>query len=155
MLCPCLTRPLPELQAPIPNAQIFVSDGPEFESDVGQGLDEHANIILYEPERVVLDTHLDADGYVVLTDAWDPNWTVLVDDLPATITRADVIFRAVQVSEGTHRIEFLYRPRSFYIGLLLSAVGIGILGIILLATVLLRMGQPPHSTTTSLGSTNC
>lgn len=131
-----------QLQAPIPNAQIFVSDGPEFDSDLGQGLDEHADISLYEPERVILDTHLDSDGYVVLTDAWDPGWIALVDGVPAPITRADVIFRAVQLPEGSHRVEFLYRPRSFYIGLLLSGIGIAILAIALLVTVLVRAGRP-------------
>jgi hypothetical protein len=128
-----------QLHSPLPNAEIYVSDGPEFESDTGQGLDERANIILYEPERVVIDTKLDADGYLVLNDAWDPGWVAVVDGAPAPIERADVIFRAVLLSEGTHRVEFLYRPRAFYLGLLLSGISLALLGIIVLAAVLRRM----------------
>lgn len=132
-----------QLHSPLPNAEIYIADGPEFDSDMGEGLDEHADIILYEPERVVIDTKLSADGYLVLTDAWDPGWTVLVDDRPATMTRADVIFRAVLLSEGSHRVEFLYRPRAFYLGLILSGMGIAVLGIAMLGVVLFRLGRKP------------
>lgn len=130
-----------QLHSPEPNAEIYVAEGPEFDSDIGQGFDERASIILYEPERVVVDTHLDSEGYLVLTDAWEANWSVLVDGVPASMTRADVIFRAVHLDGGSHRVEFLYRPRAFYIGLLLSGVGIALLGIAVLATVLIRLGQ--------------
>lgn len=132
-----------QLQSPQPNAEIYVADGPEFESDVGQGFNEGANIVLYEPERVIVETNLDSEGYLVLTDAWDPDWTALVDGVPAPMTRADVIFRAVWLASGSHRVEFVYRPRAFYIGLILSGVGIASLGIALLATVLVRMGRNP------------
>ncbi len=128
-----------QLESPEPNAEIYVADGPEFETDVGQGFNERADIVLYEPERVVVDTRLDSDGYLVLTDAWDPDWTVLVDGAPAQMTRADVIFRAVLLNAGSHRVEFLYRPRLFYIGLILSGVGVALLGIAMLVTLLVRV----------------
>jgi len=130
-----------QLRSPLPNAEIYVAEGPEFETDVGQGFNERADIILYEPERVVIDAKLDSEGYLVLADAWDAGWTVLVDGAPAPMTRADVIFRAVLLQEGSHRVEFLYRPRAFYIGLILSGVGIAGLGIVLVTTVLLRVGR--------------
>lgn len=130
-----------QLHLQVPNAEIFVAEGPEFDTDIGQGLTEGADIVLYEPERVVIEARLDTDGYVVLTDAWDPGWTVLVDGAPAAMTRADVIFRAVVLPAGTHRVEFLYRPLSFYVGLILSGVGIALVAIVLLVSVLVRMGR--------------
>jgi uncharacterized membrane protein YfhO len=131
-----------QLRSPQPNAEIYVAEGPEFETDIGQGVNERADIVLYEPERVVIDTRLDGEGYLVLTDAWDPGWTVMVDGAPAALTRADVIFRAVLLPEGSHRVEFLYRPRAFYVGLILSGVGVALLAIALLASILLRRGLP-------------
>jgi hypothetical protein len=128
-----------QLRSPQPNAEIYVAEGPEFDTDVGQGFNEKAEIVVYEPERVVIDTVLDSEGYLVLTDAWDPGWTVLVDGKPAQLTRADVIFRAVLLPQGTHRVEFLYRPRSLYFGLILSGIGVALLGIGLLASLLLRV----------------
>ncbi|TAH51858.1 MAG: hypothetical protein EYC68_08740 [Chloroflexota bacterium] len=136
-----------QLRSPAPSAEIFVAEGPEFDTDIGQGLSERADIVLDEPERVVIETHLDSEGYLVLTDAWDPEWIALVDGKPMPIARADVIFRAVLLTEGTHRVEFLYRPRAFYIGLILSGVGIALLGIALLATVLVHIRQSDHPPT--------
>lgn len=128
-----------QLRSAQPNAEIYVSEGPEFYTDVGQGFNESARIAVYEPERVVIDTELDSDGYLVLTDAWDPGWVALVDGLPAPIVRADVIFRAVLLNAGAHRVEFLYRPRAFYGGLLLSGIGVALLGIVVLGAVFLRL----------------
>lgn len=141
-----------QMRSPEPNAEIYIADGPEFETDVGQGLGEQAEIVLYEPERVVVETKLDSEGYLVLTDAWDPGWSVLVDGAPASITRADVIFRAVLLEEGSHRVEFLYRPRAFYIGLILSGIGIALLGIVMLATILLRIPRGKDSGTRTAGA---
>jgi hypothetical protein len=129
-----------QLRSPEPNAEIYVAEGPGFETDVGQGLNERADIVLYTPERVVIDARLASEGYLVLTDAWDPGWTALVDGMPATTIRADVIFRAVLLPEGTHRVEFLYRPRAFYTGLVLSGVGVALTAIVLLG-YLLVMGK--------------
>jgi hypothetical protein len=131
-----------QLRSPQPSAEIFVSDGPELETDVGQGVNETARILTYEPERVVIDAQLDAEGYLVLTDAWDPGWTVVVDGAAAPIVRADVIFRAVYLEAGAHRVEFLYRPRAFYVGLVLSGIGLALLGIAILGTVLWRVRPP-------------
>lgn len=130
-----------QLRSPEPNAEIYVAEGPEFETDVGQGFNERAEIVLYEHERVVIETKLESGGYLVLADAWDPGWVALIDGVAAPITRADVILRAVLLPEGSHRVEFLYRPRSFYVGLVLSGVGVALLGIACLATVLVRMGR--------------
>src|SRR5581483_9738799 len=128
-----------QLHSPQPNAEIYIAEGDEFETDIGQGFGESANIVSYEPERVVIDAKADSDGYLVLTDAWDPGWTALVDDAPTPITRADVIFRAVRLGAGQHRVEFEYRPRSFYFGLLISGIALALLGVATTATVLYRL----------------
>ncbi len=128
-----------QLQSPHPNAEIYVSEGPEFDTDVGQGFNEAARIATYEPERVVVDAQLDSEGYLVLADAWDPGWIALVDGAPAPIARADVIFRAVLLEQGAHRVEFLYQPRAFYIGVLLSGIGVALGGIVVLGVILRRL----------------
>ena len=59
-------------------------------------------------------------GYLVLTDAYYPGWTATVDGQPAEIERADIMFRAVKVPAGQHRVELRYQPQSFSLGLLIS-----------------------------------
>jgi len=81
-----------------------------------------ANIIGYEPERVVVETSGGGDGWLVLTDAWYPGWRATVDGVPVEIMRADVLFRGVQVPAGQHRVEFTYAPTSFLVGVGMSVI---------------------------------
>lgn len=118
------------LQAPDYSGELYLADGQGLVEDAGQGLDESVTIATYEPENVVLDVRARADGYVVLTDAWDPGWIALVDGQSAPVQRADLILRAVRVGAGTHRIEFLYRPTSLYVGAIVSGISLAVLGIV-------------------------
>ncbi|CAG0928335.1 hypothetical protein TFLX_00854 [Thermoflexales bacterium] len=79
-----------------------------------------AQPVTYEPEHVMIDVNASRDGYLVLTDAYYPGWTATVDGQPADIERADLMFRAVKVSAGQHRVEFCYQPQSFAIGAVIS-----------------------------------
>ncbi|MFQ6100908.1 MAG: YfhO family protein [Anaerolineae bacterium] len=81
---------------------------------------EQARIVRYEPERVVIEKDTSADGFLVLTDTYAPGWQVQVDGQPAELYIADYAFRAVRVPAGRHRVEFVYAPSSFAIGVALS-----------------------------------
>ena len=63
----------------------------------------------------------DGGGYLVLLDSFDPNWVAEVDGAPAPILRADGLFRAVHLRPGAHDVNFVYRPRRFWIGAAVSA----------------------------------
>ena len=74
------------------------------------------------PNRVSVGVDTPEEGYVVLADTWYPGWRATLDDQPVEIIRADYLFRAVQVPAGMHKIEFVYRPVSFQIGLAVSVI---------------------------------
>jgi hypothetical protein len=59
-----------------------------------------AEIVTYEPERVVVETNSPRDGFLVLSDTFRPGWTALVDGAPAPIWRAQTAFREVRVPSG-------------------------------------------------------
>ena len=82
------------------------------------------------PERVEIEVDAEAAGYLVLTDAWYPGWEATVDGEPATIHRADLLFRAVAVDAGSHRIVFTFRPASVRIGAGVSLAGLAALAVI-------------------------
>ena len=91
-----------------------------------------ATITVDEPERVAVEVRSNGDGYLVLTDTHYPGWEAFVDGDPASIERANYLFRAVRVPAGESLVEFVYRPASLRNGLRLA-----ILGAVLLAGTLL------------------
>ena len=81
-------------------------------------------ILSYAPERVLIRTRSEDPGCLVLTDAFYPGWQATVDGAPVPIFRADPYFRAVSLEAGQHRVEFIYRPLSFRLGIALSGLSL-------------------------------
>ncbi|MGE0626831.1 MAG: hypothetical protein AB7O43_03340 [Hyphomicrobiaceae bacterium] len=64
----------------------------------------------YHNTEVVIDVDSPDGGFVVLNDVWQPWWFGDIDGRPAPVLRANVIFRAVEVARGRHRVRFSFRP---------------------------------------------
>ena len=97
-------------------AQVVVLNGTQ--ANIGQisSLPSKINWVSHQPERVVIETESESAGWLVLTDAWYPGWRATVDGVPVEIARADVLFRAVPVPAGRHRVEFVFAPVSLWTG---------------------------------------
>ena len=94
-----------------PAAQAIIAGaGDDFR---GGGSANTVTIRSYTPERIEIAVETDADGYLVLTDAYYPGWTATVDGTPVEIERADVLFRAVRVPAGASEIIFTYQPAGY------------------------------------------
>jgi hypothetical protein len=93
----------------------------------------HAEIVAYAANRVTIETTAPDGGFLVLTDQYYPGWRAFVDGSPLPIYRTDYLFRGVRIPPGTHRVEFTYRPTSFYLGALASTVGVAAIGLVLVA----------------------
>jgi len=83
-----------------------------------------ARITSYATDSVTVRTSAAGPAFLLLSDSYDPGWRARVDGRPAELLRADHAFRAVRLPAGEHFVDFLYRPASFILGLLLSALGI-------------------------------
>jgi hypothetical protein len=81
-------------------------------------------IVEYQPERVVLEATTADDAFLVLTDQFYPGWVARVDGVETPIHRTNFLFRGVALGAGRHRVEFVYRPRSFTLGLAGTAAGL-------------------------------
>jgi len=92
---------------------------------------QNTEIIRYEPNKVVIDVDASSDGFLFLSDTYYPGWKAYLDGKETKIYRANYYFRAVQVKEGKHRVEFSYFPKTFIIGL----IGTGIFGIIIILLI--------------------
>ena len=73
-----------------------------------------------------LSTQTKSDGNSVLITnlQFYPGWKVLVDKKPAPALRVNHTFLGTQIPPGEHQIEFKYSPRSFWLGLFISACSI-------------------------------
>jgi hypothetical protein len=120
-----------------PAGEVILAEGDELAAASGQSA---AEIVAYEPERVEIQTSLDAPGYLVLTDAYYPGWTVEVDGRPVQLLRADLYFRAVALDAGDHHVVFRFQPASVRWGLITSLIaGLGlVLGV---AVAALHIGR--------------
>lgn len=83
-----------------------------------------ARILALAPDAIEVETEAAADGYLVVTDGFAPGWWATVDGRPTPILRANVVFRAVRVAAGRHRIVMRYRPAAIPIGVGLSLLGL-------------------------------
>jgi hypothetical protein len=64
----------------------------------------------YTNTEVVIDVDSEAGGMLVLNDVWHPWWRAEVDGAPTEIFKANVLFRAVPVEPGQHRVRFSFHP---------------------------------------------
>jgi hypothetical protein len=101
---------------------------------------ERVTVTRYDPHRVELSASLKTPGLVILADVDYPGWRLTLDGEPAEILRTNRLMRGALVSAGTHRLVYTYEPRSFRIGMVLSA-----LGLVALALFFLRPNQRPRA----------
>jgi hypothetical protein len=90
--------------------------------DCPAGKGGEAKITDYRPNQVTITTQSDAPGILVLTDSYEPNWTVTVDGAPAQLVRVYTALRGICVPAGAHEVVFRYEPGAFQIGVIISVI---------------------------------
>ncbi|MGA9349137.1 MAG: YfhO family protein, partial [Anaerolineae bacterium] len=103
-----------------PEKEAILAPGGQEVSPLHANGEDMVELLSYEPERIVISANLAEEGYLVLTDAYYPGWRALIDGLETPIYRADLLFRAVYLPAGQHRVEFIYDPLSFKLGAAIS-----------------------------------
>ncbi len=99
----------------------------------------------YEHDHVVLKASMMSDGFVVLSDREYPGWQATVDGNKTEILRANHIFRAVYVPQGTHTIEYQFRPSKIWAFISLIAVLL-IISLLIFDFAVSRKGLEPPPT---------
>jgi len=84
-------------------------------------------IVEYSPNRVTIKATLFEDGYLVLGDTFYPGWNAYIDGKKSRVLKTDYILRSVFLEKGDHIVKFVYEPRSFTIGMIITLTSIIIL----------------------------
>jgi len=85
----------------------------------------------YSPNRVELRAARGPAALAVLTDVAYPGWRAYVDGVRRKVLTANYVLRAVALPPEAERVEFIYAPASFRIGLataLAALLGLAALG---------------------------
>lgn len=84
------------------------------------------------PNEVHLQAIMENAGFVVLSDAYHPDWKVYINGQTSKIFQTNHLVRSVFVPAGRHEIKFIFIPISFYAGMIVSFLSLAL--IILLLT---------------------
>ena len=84
-------------------------------------------IIEYSPNRVTIKTTLQDDGYLVLGDTFYPGWNAYMDGRKSKILKTNYVMRSVFLEKGEHIVKFVYEPKSFTIGMIITLASVVIL----------------------------
>jgi hypothetical protein len=69
-----------------------------------------ARIRRYGNTEIDIEADAPDGGFLVLNDVWHPWWRAELDGHPTEILKANVLFRAVEVGPGVHRVHFAFEP---------------------------------------------
>jgi hypothetical protein len=83
-----------------------------------------ASIVKYQSRRVEIEADAGTTSLLMLTDSNYPGWYATVNGQVAPIVSANYLFRGVVVPPGKSKVEFVYEPRSFWLGAALSLVAL-------------------------------
>lgn len=80
-------------------------------------------VIKYSPTEVVLENSRKQKGLLFLSDIDYPGWTVYVDGKKEKIYKTNLVGRGVFLKKGAKTIRFVFYPKRFYAGLVLTFIG--------------------------------
>jgi hypothetical protein len=106
-------------------------------SSAPSGFPGTAEILRRRADALELEVDASTPAALVLVEAFGPGWRASVDGQPVEVLKANLLFRAVRVPSGRHRVAFRYRPPSALRGGVLSLAG-------LLASLVVWRAQGPR-----------
>lgn len=71
-----------------------------------------------EPENIY------GNNFIFASETWYPGWKAFVDGVETKIYKANYAFRAVLIPGSESKVEFVYKPDSFYNGIIVSALSL-------------------------------
>jgi uncharacterized membrane protein YfhO len=86
-------------------------------------------------QRMMYQVPPDASGWLVVSEAYHPDWTVTIDGKPGQTTRAEAALLGTYVPAGSHEVIFRFRAPVWYS----LCLGLGVLSWIMALAALLYL----------------
>ena len=97
------------------------------ESQPQSQTERRAEVTRNEPNRVEVKTESTSPALLVLSANHYPGWRAYVDGQAVETIRVNYNQRSVALPAGNHQVEFVYRPKSVLVGLVISMLTLGLL----------------------------
>lgn len=126
-----------------PRTEAVIAAAASYQAPAAATATESATVLAYEAERVVVQAVVASDGLLVLADTFYPGWQATVDGAPTPILRANLLFRAVALTPGSHEVIFTYQPTRWRTGAAISLLTLlGLLAIVAATQIGFRRPSP-------------
>lgn len=112
--------------------QIVVENNSLFSPECNLKYNDKISILSEQATRIEIAVNNTSDGWLYMADTWYPGWQASVDGAVVEITRANYVFRAVPIRAGRHTIIFEYHPKWLLPAMLVTSLGVFVMGILLL-----------------------
>jgi Bacterial membrane protein YfhO len=89
------------------------------ERDIGT-----VDIKQYSSNLIELSVNATHDAWLVLADTYYPGWQATIDDSESTIYRANICSRALFIKQGSHKVIFVYQPKTFRNGMIITVIAL-------------------------------
>ncbi len=100
-------------------------------------------VMEYSINTVKLRVFADTPALLASSESFHPGWSATLDGKKAELIRVNLAFRGIYIpTPGRHQVVFLFRPRSFQLGALLSFVSLALgIGLVLAQVLLHKRGS--------------
>jgi uncharacterized membrane protein YfhO len=92
-----------------------------------------ARLVIDRPGRLAIHVESQTGGVVALTERFHDGWTATANGSPIALVRVADDFLGCAVGPGPQMVQLRFAPRSFRIGVLLSAIGAVLLVLLVVA----------------------
>ena len=108
-----------------PRQEVVLEAGPDVDASTDSAAGGDGAVALsfvrYGLNDVAVRVNASQPGWLVLSDVFYPGWRAELDGDTAPLLRANYTFRAVRIPAGEHLVELTFAPRTWHIGLAISA----------------------------------
>jgi hypothetical protein len=125
---------------PAPPASVAV--GEPTAQDLGD-----CRLTAFAHARIEAECRASAPALAIFLEQFDQGWSATVDGQGATLLRANLTMRAVQLSPGRHQVVLAFAPPGLWAGVIISMVSL-----LLLAGLLFWRRRPVQGSPSALSS---